>query len=221
MITRRNFALGLSLGTLGGGTVGAFLAPVPASALPHQPEYVGGQRPRLIDGQPPHIDFGHGLVVPASLDALRTLWEGDDRYIAFGRAMSLESARASGRAELAAIGTMKLMLITMAFAPDRLTRFETCGWRSASGAIGDLVQGDVELPGRPYRPRVDEFGGSGVGDADDSVNLDTLLQAFCVYMVMKRDADVAYVRAHARLVCQRSPDPGMAAHEICPPSGAG
>src|SRR5262249_42126010 len=162
--------LGFSLGALG-----AVLAPA-ASALPHRPEYVGGQRPILIDGQPKHIDFGHGLVVPASLDALRTLWEGDDRYIAFGRAMSVDGVRASGQAQLAAIGTMKLMLITMAFAPDRLAKFETCGWRSASGAVGDLVQGDVDLPGRPYRPRLDEFGGTGVGDAADAANLDTLLQ---------------------------------------------
>jgi len=215
MLTRRNLAL---------GSLGALLLPAAASGRVLRPEYVGGVRPRLIAGDPPHIDFGHGLVVPASLDVLHTLWEGDDRFLAFGRAASVSDVRASAQAELAAIGTMKLMLLTLAFAPDRLTRFNACGWRSASGSVQDLIQGDVSLPGRPYHPRLEEYGGTA--SAEDMASADNLLTALCVYMVEKREADVGFVRTHARLVCTRtettpapaagSPEAAIAAHEICP-----
>jgi len=209
MLTRRSLAF---------TAFGAMLAPSLAFALP---EYAGGQRPTLIPGTPPHIDFGHQLVIPASGEALKTLWEGDDRYLAFGIAASIAEPRAADRAEIAAIGTMQMMLLTRAFAPERLSRYAGCGWRSASGHVTDLVQGTIALPGRPYRPYVGQGAGNAIAANDDGTDADSVNAATCVYMVMKRDAGLDYVRRNARLVCADpnapAADPAVVAREICPP----
>jgi hypothetical protein len=121
-----------------------------------------GPRPKLIKGEngaPDKVDFGHGLLVPMSNDAFHTLWEGDDRWISYGHGFGHNAAAAMGQAEEAAIGTMKLYLLTLAFAPDRLARVDGGGWRLKSGKIADLVKGDIKLPGRPVMPTTDAMTG--------------------------------------------------------------
>ena len=212
MLTRRTLALA------------GFGALVPGAAWANLPRHAGEQDPKLIDGTPPHIDFGHGLVVPATNAALNTLWEGDDRYLTFGRSSAVQGIRAAARAELAATGTMRFMLLTKAFAPERLARFETCGWRSATGSIRDLVLGELQLPGRPYQPQLVFGNTTGLG-FDGQPGIDATQQALCVYMVRKSDVDLDYVRQNALLVCtggdgpEAGLDPRMAAREVCPPEG--
>lgn len=215
LLTRRSLALtGLAAASMGA------LAPAAQARLPI---YAGAQRPRLIPGDPAHIDFGHGLVLPATNALWSTLWEGDDRYLTFGRASSIADIRARAQAELAAEGTMRLMLITLAFAPQRLARFENCGWRSASGSVHDLVMGEVRLPGRSYLPEVEAPNGAS---PDNLISMSGLLQAMCVYVVLKQQVGLDYVRHNALLVCtggsQPAPggDPAMAAREVCPTSGS-
>lgn len=121
-----------------------------------------GPKPKLIkgeNGQPDMVDFGHGLMVPMSSAAFHTLWEGDDRWITYGHGFGHNKAGAMGQAEEAAIGTMKLYLLTLAFAPDRLIRVDGGGWRLKSGNLADLVKGEIELPGRPVMPTTDEVMG--------------------------------------------------------------
>ena len=119
-------------------------------------------RPKLIpgeNGQPDKVDFGHGLLVPMSKDAFHTLWEGDDRWITYGHGFGHNKAGAMGQAEEAAIGTMKLYLLTLAFAPDKLVKVDGGGWRLKSNNTGDLVKGEIALPGRPVMPTTDTVMG--------------------------------------------------------------
>jgi hypothetical protein len=118
-----------------------------------------GPKPKLIKGSPDKVDFGHGLLVPMSNDAFHTLWEGDDRWISYGHGFGHNAAAAMGQAEEAAVGTMKLYLLTLAFAPDRLVRIDGGGWRLKSGKVADLVKGDLKLPGRPVMPTTDAMTG--------------------------------------------------------------
>ncbi len=118
-----------------------------------------GPKPKLIKGTPDKVDFGHGLLVPMSNDAFHALWEGDDRWISYGHGFGHNAAAAMGQAEEAAVGTMKLYLLTLAFAPDRLMRVDGGGWRLKSGKIADLVKGDIKLPGRPVMPTTDAMTG--------------------------------------------------------------
>ena len=212
MLTRRTLALA------------SFGALLPSAAWAVLPTHAGDQEPRLIDGTPPHLDFGHGLLVPATNAALNTLWEGDDRYLTFGRSSAVHGIRAAARAELAASGTMRFMLLTKAFAPARLTRFDACGWRSASGSVRDLVLGELKLPGRPYQPGLVWGNTTGLG-FDGQPGIDATQQALCLYMVRKTDVGLDYIRQNALLVCtggdgpEAGLDPAMAAREVCPPEG--
>lgn len=121
-----------------------------------------GPRPKLVPGEngaPDKVDFGHGLLVPMSNDAFHTLWEGDDRWITYGHGFGARKVSAMSQAEEAAIGTMKLYLLTLAFKPDRLMRVDGGGWRLKSGNTADLVKGDIALPGRPVMPTTDAVSG--------------------------------------------------------------
>ena len=114
-----------------------------------------------------------------------------------------------GQAEEAAIGTMKLYLITLAFAPQRLMRVDGGGWRLKSGNIADLVKGDVKLPGRPVMPTTDEVNGA-LGGADMaadygsssaiSANGEQLTHATTGWLVWKRDVTLDTVRRDAMLL---------------------
>ena len=178
MTNRRSFALG-ALGTLA--------APAAGLAAPRP------KGPVMLPGNPPKLDFGGGLLIPMDSTIFKVLWEGPDRWITYGRAVSRVEVRAMGQAETAAIGTMKLMLLTLAFAPERLERIDGGGWRLKSGNTDDLVRGDVRLPGRPVMPTTDLH--SADGNAGEP-----LIHALTGYMVMKADVTIEDVRARARLV---------------------
>jgi hypothetical protein len=177
-----------------------------------------GPRPKLIKGLrgvPDMVDFGHGLLVPMSKDAFHALWEGDDRWITYGHGFGHRVASAMGQAEEAAIGTMKLYLITLAFAPERLMRIDGGGWRLKSGNAADLILGDIRLPGRPVMPAVDEVNGiNGYATGDSSVppasssdapsaiaaNGEQPTHATTGWLVWKKDITLDYVRGKAILV---------------------
>ena len=157
----------------------------------------------MIKGNPPKLDFGGGLIIPMDDTIFKTLWEGEDRWLTYGVAFARQETRAMEQAEIAATGTMKLMLLTQAFAPERLVRFQTCGWRSKTGDAKDLVLGDIALPGRPVMPTTDQV-------ADDQAAPSTgdpaeaNYRAITGYMVMKKDAPLDYVRSHAQRLESRS-----------------
>ncbi len=171
-----------------------------------------GPRPKLIRGHPDKVDFGHGLLIPMSEDAFHTLWEGDDRWITYGHGFGHDDALAMGQAEEAAIGTMKLMLLTLAFAPDRLVRVDGGGWRLKSGNVADLVRGDIALPGRPLMPTTDYFNGfvkgeSGANSADaaegatgPSSSGEGSVHATTGWLIWKKDVTLDYVRSKAQLL---------------------
>ncbi|GAA0570962.1 hypothetical protein [Rhizomicrobium electricum] len=178
-----------------------------------------GPKPKLIkggNGVPDKVDFGHGLLVPMSNDAFHALWEGDDRWIAYGHGFGHNRASAMGQAERAAVGTMKLYLLTLAFTPERLERIEGGGWRLKSGKIADLVQGDIELPGRPVMPTTDAvmgmIGGShantgsaaGIAEAGSSpagspASGEETVHATTGWLIWKREVSLDDVRRKAVL----------------------
>lgn len=156
-------------------------------------------KPRLIRGNPNKVDFGHGLVVPMSKDAFETLWEGDDRWIAYGHGFGRTVAAAMGQAEEAAIGTMKLYLLTKAFAPDRLMQTDGGGWRLKSGNPTALIKGDVDLPGRPVMPTTDRVSTSMASEATSDVG-DDAFHATTGWVVWKSDISIETIRRTARLI---------------------
>ena len=193
MPSRRNLILGAAAGVL-----------APAVVLADDTGVVKGRRggPNMIKGDPPKLDFGKGLLIPMNKGIFKTLWEGEDRWITYAHAISDVQVLAMGRAEDAAVGTMKFMLLTLAFAPERLERFEGCGWKLKSGNLADLVRGEIALPGRPVHPAVDE-----VGDATNGASADgsSGYHAITGYMVMKKDAPLDYVKQKARFLSDAAP----------------
>jgi hypothetical protein len=159
-----------------------------------------GPAPKFIKGHPDKVDFGHGLLVPMSKDAFHVLWEGDDRWITYGHGFGHNEAAAMGQAEEAAVGTMKLMLVTMAFAPERLERVDGGGWRLKSGNTDDLIRGEIYLPGRPVMPTTDpiyDYMGDETGDDERGGRV---THATTGWLIWKKDVTVGYVRNHARLL---------------------
>jgi hypothetical protein len=179
----------------------------------------------LLPGTPPVLDFHDGLRIPMDKGAFRTLWEDPHFWLTYGAGSSLYASKAMGYAQYAALGTMKLTLLTLAFAPQRLERIDNCGWRLKSGNPGDYVKGDVELPGKPFRPILTDDpansrsstsvaganqplqdGPSGPGAFSGTDNHFNMMgtfnrtHAFTGYMVMKQDATLDYVRQHAQLI---------------------
>ncbi|WP_425997179.1 hypothetical protein [Caulobacter sp. DWR1-3-2b1] len=110
-----------------------------------------------------------------------------------------------GQADAAAIGSMKLMLLTLAFSPERLERFETCGWKLKSGKTDDLIKGDIAPPGRPVMPTVDEVSAS-TGQVPEGGSVgDPAYRAITGYMVMKKDAPLSHVKEKAQLLFEAAP----------------
>ncbi len=194
------------------------------------PDAPGDDTPKAtaIPGSPPVLDFGEGLKVPLSKAAFLTLWEGKAFWITYGYGRSTYALQANGKAVKFAVGSMKLLLLTLAFAPDRLDHVDGCGWRLKSPEAKNYVLGDVDLPGKPFFPVTD--ANLGFGSADSSVlagsadarqqslslpgaapagssgpSLDmtgtfTKVDAFTAFIVKKKDVDLAYVRANAKLI---------------------
>lgn len=172
-----------------------------------------GPKPKLIKGNPDKVDFGHGLLVPMTSDAFHTLWEGDDRWITYGHGFGHDAAKAMELAEESAIGTMKLYLLTLAFAPERLVRVDGGGWRLKSGKIEDLIKGDIQLPGRPVMPTTDRYNsflkGTGGGSSADAESAgsgtpaasgEESIHATTGWLIWKSDVTLDYVRDHAHIL---------------------
>lgn len=159
-----------------------------------------GPKPKLIKGNPDKVDFGHGLLIPMSKDAFHALWEGDDRWISYGHGFGSNESAAMGQAEEAAIGTMKLYLLTLAFAPDRLVRVEGGGWRLKSENTADLVKGDVKLPGRPVMPTVDHSYDFLQGETGDDSRGQGDAHAITGWLIWKKEANLDYVRNNAQIL---------------------
>jgi hypothetical protein len=160
-----------------------------------------GPKPKLIKGDklngiPDKVDFGHGLLVPMSKDAFDALWEGDDRWIAYGHGVGQNKVAAMDKAEEAAIGTMKLFLLTLAFKPEMLMRVEGGGWKLKSGRTADLVRGDIGLPGRPVMPTVDQVG----GDTDTDAGGFEPYHATTGWLIWKREVTLDTVRRIAEVL---------------------
>lgn len=163
-----------------------------------------GPRPKLIKGKPDKVDFGHGLLIPMSKDAFHALWEGDDRWIAYGHGFGTGEGGAMSQAEEAAIGTMKLYLLTLAFAPERLKRVDGGGWVLISGKTDDLVKGDIKLPGRPLMPTTDEMYGYSEAEAAGGDPADNSragrVHATTGWLIWKKEVDLDYVRKNAQIL---------------------
>jgi hypothetical protein len=190
MTTRRNCLAGLTTLAVAGGVARA-------STLGQVLKI--GPKPKLIKGNPDKVDFGHGLLVPMNGEAFHTLWEGDDRWISYGHGFGRRAVAAMAMAEEAAIGTMKLYLITLAFAPDKLVRIDGGGWRLKTGNVADLLKGEIDLPGRPVMPTTDRMTGDQDGDVDNSATGEEQTHATTGYLVWKKDVTLDTVRANAIL----------------------
>lgn len=116
---------------------------------------------KLIAGQPAILDYGGGVKVPCTKDAFFTLWEGERFWLTFGFGRSPSNDIAKIRASKQAVGVMKFMLLTLAFAPERLVKGDGNGWRKKDPAAHDFVLGELDLPLRPERSLSDAFLGAG------------------------------------------------------------
>jgi hypothetical protein len=183
----------------------------------------------VIKGKPPILDFGDGLRVPCDKGAFLTLWESPTFWLTFGFGTASISDIAKSRAVYHAIGAMRYLLLTLAFAPQRLKSADGHGWRQKEEMASNYVMGDLEVPGRPSRALDDLFLGRGNVDAtffwgDTNVGgyaavnpgqaggpevgatgmMPSLrvanVNAFCCYVVMKKDLSLDDVRNRARIL---------------------
>jgi hypothetical protein len=178
----------------------------------------------VIAGHPPVLDFGDGLKIACDKSAFLTLWEGKTFWLTFGAGRATFHERAMGEAVLYASGAMKLLLMTLAFTPERLVR-ENGGWRLKMQNVGNYVLGDLALPGKPYWPitdadfAADGFRGAGGTDSSglnkpppaaggtpsDTPGWDPVLtgkeiDAYTTYVVLKKNLSLEDVRARAQLL---------------------
>jgi hypothetical protein len=216
MTDRRRFVISLA---------GAFAA---ISSIPALASKDANPEPtaNLLPGHPEILDFGDGLKVPMSKAAFKTLWEDKDFWLTYGMGISNYTAKATGFATFAAIGTMKLLLLTLAFAPDRLEHVDGCGWKLKSQNPKDYVLGDISIPGQPFRPVTDanssnatvgqifsysqgsmmsgNIPGAAAGAGNqmglDVTGGDAKVHAMTGYIVWKKDVTLDYVRMHAHLL---------------------
>ena len=89
-------------------------------------------------------------------------------------------------------------------APERLVRFEACGWRNRTSDAKDLVQGDIALPGKPVVPTTDRITGATTDGDTGGVDEDAW-HAVTGYMVMKKDAPLEYIKQKAQLLSEAAP----------------
>jgi len=174
----------------------------------------------VIDGKPPILDFGDGVRVPCNKDAFLTLWEGPKYWLTLGAGRSHYANQAQGQSVKYAKAAMKLLLMTLAFAPGRHEHVDGSGWRLKSRDIQDFVKGDVDLPGNPFWPGTDAFMGFGSADApalgslgfgalsssgiaggqDLLTGSSIYVDAFSAYVVFIRDVTLDDVRARAHVL---------------------
>lgn len=196
--------------SLVGALAGTFAPRALASARP-----VDDDTPKatVVPGKPPILDFGDGLKIPLSKAAFLTLWEGKTFWLTYGAGRSSYAQRGNGEAVLFASGAMKLLLLTLAFEPDKLEHVDGCGWRLKEQDAKNYVRGDIDLPGKPFWPVDDSHLGYGSTDSPflstpasmggaalDITGGFSQVDSFTAYLVKKKDVDLAYVRTHAQLL---------------------
>jgi len=176
----------------------------------------------VIPGKPPRLDFGDGLQIACDKSAFLTLWEGKSFWLTFGAGRSSYTQQAQGQAVNYASAAMKLLLMTLAFAPERMLQKDG-GWRLKPEEGRHFVLGDIVLPGHPYWPINDT--GLGFGNKDDaslsgpvssgpsltgsaaapsvdpSESFDKS-NAFTCYIVLKKDLSLEAVRARAQVLLE-------------------
>lgn len=158
----------------------------------------------VIPGTPPVLDFGDGVRVPCNKEAFLTLWEGKTYWLTFGAGRAHYSDQAQGQAVKYASAAMKLLIMTLAFTPDRLEQVDGGGWRLKSRNVKDFVHGAIDLPGNPFWPNTDAFMGFGDLDAP-ALGIDLTgswdkVDAFAAYVVFKKDVSLDTVRTHAQVL---------------------
>lgn len=109
----------------------------------------GAPTAKLIKGTPAILDYGGGVRVPCNKEAFFTLWEGETFWLTFGFATSASVDTALALATKQARGVMKFLLLTLAFAPDRLVKVDGNGWRKKNPQARDFVLGELDLPVQP------------------------------------------------------------------------
>jgi hypothetical protein len=202
-------------------------------SLPHKTKDVWGSddaapKATLVKGNPPILDFGDGLKIPMDKSAFLALWEGKDFWMTYGAGRERYSEAANGEAVHYAEGSMKLLLLTLAFAPERMVNIDG-GWRLKEQNVKNYVRGVIDLPGKPFWPVAMFDGGMGPKDFASSKNVtdipidlnlpslenhgssapDSLVSgnmkvdSFTAYYVKKKDVDLDYVRAHASVLVEK------------------
>lgn len=179
---------------------------------------------KVIPGKPPVLDFGDGLQIPCDKSAFLTLWEGKTFWLTFGAGRSTYSQQAQGQAVKYASAAMELLIMTLAFAPDRMVKANG-GWRMKPGLERNWVRGVIKLPGLPYWPITDaQFTGfgdqdspalggplsngpspltgkQGVGGVDPMLSFNKA-NAFTTFIVLKRDLSLVDVRNRAQVLIE-------------------
>jgi hypothetical protein len=192
------------------------MAPFAGAFAAADPAHIDDSIPKMLPGDPVKADYGGGLVIPMNKDCLNTLWEGKDLWITYGIGISSYQGKALGAAIRNAQSLMKLFLLTLTFAPDRLEQVDGCGWRSKNPDLSTLVLGDIDLPGQPVSPVVDSLNGSmdaqnfsgasaagtGFGNTNSVDTTGSFQQVHSVtgYILKKKDVSLDYVRHNAQLL---------------------
>jgi hypothetical protein len=215
MSNRRDVVFSL-VGTLAAASV--MRASRAATATPVSQAPPDTPKATVIPGKPPVLDFGDGVRVPCNKEAFLTLWEGKTYWLTFGAGRAHYSEQAQGQSVKYASAAMKLLLMTLALAPDRLEHVDGGGWRLKTRNIKDFVRGVVDLPGNPFWPTTDANMSFGTTDAPALGSLDfgtlgsmgasgyditgswNYVDAFAAYVVFKKDVTLDYVRARTQIV---------------------
>jgi len=217
------------IASLGVGIAGMAAARAADAVFPHLND--DSPKATVVKGDPAKgepamlLDFGDGLRVPCDKSAFLTLFESKTFWLTVGAGRSSYLQRAQGEAVLYALGAMELLLMTLAFTPERLVNLNG-GWRLKVQDTNNYVLGDIQLPGKPYWP-INDSQFTGVGDANSpgligpigggggagtgptrgnagplptGPNLELMVDAFTSYIVMKKDCDLDYVRSRAQIL---------------------
>jgi len=206
----------------------AVLGFVPALGAPDsKTDEEGLPKANIVEGKPPMLDYGDGVLIPCDKRAFLTLWESPTFWLTFGFGTAGLQTLAKSEALHHAEGAMRFLLLTLAFAPKRLEQVPGHGWHQKVEAPGSYVVGKLDLPGRPSKAMSDFFmargnmdasrifgrenvggvgatasiGQSGAGPVGDAGMLPSMaannFNAFCTYFVMKKDLSLDDVRARA------------------------
>ena len=173
---------------------------------------------KIIPGKPALLDYGDGMKIPATREAFFTLWEGSTFWLTFGFGISRSVEAAQNMAAKQAAGVMKFLLLTLAFAPDRLLNNGNHGWTIKDPKAHNLVIGMLDMPPNPNKSVNDSFlsGGNieisplwnwfpsnpGNNSALSPEDLARMMppavrHAFAKYIILKKDLSLDDVRKRA------------------------